>query len=332
MSDAISVDVLVPGDVLLYKGTSLISRAIQFFDGTDFSHAALCLGDGVVGEAVSEGLVRRPYPVGASGTWVQAHRLKDDVPLQPVVEVANAYLDQGNRYGYEQLLLLAMLCLTRKLRFAPTVRQLVRRVLDDAAALLTRLISQNREPTICSEFVYRAYDEALPAPNDVYTLWIATPRIPGAPSFGAAGPSPARGQGIHPQSLLALYASSAGGAWTEPREPGVGFGAPALAGGEPDARDLDDLIGSYLEETQAGPGAVPPSFAGPPAGLDDLLNAAQRFAVAFHAATYRGEVTFGAPVPTATLSRALSLAAADFVTPGDLYKTQSLFPLGRIEA
>ena len=338
--DTIKMHDLAVGDVLLYKGTSFISRAIQFFDGTDFSHAALYLGNGSVGEAVATGLERRPYVEGAAGIWVQAHRLKDSVPtMDPVMSVATAYLDQGNRYGYEQLLLLAFLCLTRKLKFTPSLRQLVRVVLDSAAAALTRLFSEHRQPMICSEFVYRVYDEALPGPDDVYSLWVNRLVAPGAAPLRAfsAEPAgmpplaPARGQGIHPQSLLALLSSSSGSAW---------LGAPAVpafaaeAEIESSVAELESLVETYLEEVRTGPPAAPRALAASEPTLEDLRAAAAAFAASFYASTHPEESqlrALSAPEMTALANAYLAQTAADFVTPGDLYTTQSLYLLGKVE-
>jgi len=330
MTNVLKISDLSPGDVLLYQGTALISRAIQLLDGTDFSHAALYLGGDTVGEAVSAGLVRRSFAAGSAGLWVQAHRLKESVPnMDPVLAVANAYLDEGPRYGYEQLLLLAFLCLTRKLKVAPSLHALMRRSLDAAAALLTRLLSQNSQPMICSEFVFRAYDEALPAPNDAYSLWIATPgasdrlELPDARAFPA--PPPSRGQGIHPQSWLAQLSASPAESWLNAPP------AKSLPAAEPDPGELESALAAYLDEVQAPPGALPAPGKQPPE-LEELREATHRFAVQLHAATHPVETPSRAPdVGAAALRETLFRAAADFVTPGDLYKTQSLFLLGKIE-
>lgn len=332
---------LLPGDVLLYKGKSFISRAIQFFDGTDFSHAALYMGDGIVGEAIASGLKRRTYEEGASGIWVQAHRLKDVVPtMDPVLDVANAYLDQCNRYGYEQLLLLAFLCLTRKLRLTPSLRRLVRSVLDAAAAVLTRMVSQNKEPMICSEFVYRAYDEALPGPHDVYSLWInrlfapaaGLVRMAASGPEGGLPPAPPKGQGVHPQSLLALVSSSSGGAWVGPSRAEPLFAAAAPT--EVDVDALEAMVEDYLDEVQAAPQALPMMAAAPETSLEDLRDATQAFATRLYKAAHPQDeqlMTMSAPAGDATVSMYLNQVASDFVTPGDLYKTQSLYELGKIE-
>ncbi len=339
MDSVIKQKDLVPGDVLLYKGKGFISRAIQLFDGTDFSHAALYLGDGMVGEAIASGLERRSYMEGASGIWVQAHRLKDVVPtMDPVLDVANAYLDQGNRYGYEQLLLLAFLCLTRKLRFTPSLRRLIRSVLDAAAAVLTRMLSQKKEPMICSEFVYRAYDEALPGQYDVYSLWInrlfAAAGLARAMAPGPEGGlplAPPKGQGIHPQSLLALVNTSASGPWVGPARTEPLFAAVETT--EVDLAALEGMVEDYLTEVQVETQAMP-LRAAPETSLEDLRDATQAFATSLYKATHPGDeqlMTLSAPVSAATVSTYLTQVAADFVTPGDLYKTQSLYELGKVE-
>lgn len=341
MDSVIKINDLVAGDVLLYKGKSFISRAIQFFDGTDFSHAALYLGDGQVGEAIASGLKRRDYVEGASGIWVQAHRIKNVVPtMEPVLEVANRYLDDGNRYGYEQLLLLAFLCLTRKLRFTPSLRLLVRSTLDAASAVLTRLLSQHREPMICSEFVYRVYDEALPDVTDLYSLWINRVTAPSTGLARAVSPdlagmrplTPVRGQGVHPQSLLALVDANAGSDWSGPAR-----SEPLLAAREATEEDVDrleDLVETYLEEVQADPHALPRMAAPSAPSLEDLQAATQRFAASLYTAAHSEDDRMRSVSPPAAAAMAgtyLIQAAADFVTPGDLYKTQSLYELGRVE-
>jgi hypothetical protein len=339
MAEMIKLDDLVPGDVIMYSGTTPICRAIQLFDGTEFSHAALYLGDGMVGEAVATGLERRPFEAGVPhNPWIHAQRLKDVVPdMTPVLDVADRYLDQGNRYGYEQLLLLAFLCLTRKLRFAPSLAQLIRRVLDGAAASLTRLISQDREPMICSEFVYRTYDEALPPPDDIYSVWINRLETPAAAASGAVpfgmqpvAPRPARGQGVHPESLLALLTSTAGSAWVSAPVPGLAFAAQERP--EPDEAQIDEAIETYLEEIRTPPKV---EVAGAdPAMLMELRDATHHFAARLHTASPggAGEVrTLSATSAAALVGGYLTQTMADFVTPADLSRTPSFYRVGRLE-
>lgn len=198
-------------------------------------HAALYMGTNEVGEAVPQGLVQQDIAIGTrESAWVLAHRLKEaPIDVQPVLDKAVWYIDQGNRYGFEQILLLAFLCMTRKLKVAPILRQLIRAVLDAAASMVARLTDGGRQPMICSEFVYRSYDEAMPELGDVYSLRI-NEFLP-ADVFGvpfsvthararAAAVPVVRGQGIHAESLLALLASNSSEVWIKrhsyPEEPG----------------------------------------------------------------------------------------------------------------
>ena len=347
MNDAVTPQDLHEADVLLYRGTSFISRAIQFFDGTYVSHAGLCLGDDStgerqVGEAIAKGLVSRPLATSVHGSeWVEVRRLKNaPSTMQPVLDVAHTYIDQGNRYGYEQIVLLAFLCLTRKLEVTPVLRRLLRTVLDAAANALTSLTNGGKEPMICSEFVYRCYDEALPEPDDVYSLRInealgAVPLravLPGTAAAAAGAPVTIRGQGVHPDSLLAMFSSGSGRSWT-----GTGTAPLALAG--PSTREaekpapegrVDDLIEQYLGEVRTTRTlAVRPDVA-----LEDLREATDHFAAAFSGAVLPQaleQLAAAPPENTATAYSHLLTAAANFVTPGDLLKTQRLFTLGKLQ-
>jgi hypothetical protein len=335
MNGVVGVSDLLPADVLLYKGTSFISRAIQFFDGTDHSHASLYLGDEQVGEAAARGLVRNGIHTSAHGNeWVDVYRLKNRPPdISPVLDKAAEYLDQGNRYGFEQILLLAFLTLTRRLKVTPVLRALIRQALDAAAAVLTRYLSQDREPMICSEFVYRAYDEALPEIDDPFSL-----RIRAFARAFAQGPVAAppggepRGMGVDPQSLLAFLSSESSGVWLEePAGPSPREAPLSFAAAEP---QLDALIETYLEEARSEPDMAARSMSEGPS-IEELSASTRRFAAALFEATHDQAsrdlgptVSFSSRSPT---NMYLVQAAADFVTPADLYRTQSLFLVGRLD-
>lgn len=152
---------LHPGDVLLYRGTGVVSRLIRLFDASEVSHSALYLGD-AVGEALGEGLVR--------------HTLEESIASAERV-------------------------FARRLR-----------TLDTAATWVAQLASgaEKREPLICSEFVFRTHDEALPEADDDYSLAInpATPHALAGPRAVVAGPP--CGRGIEPGSLPDLASARRG--------------------------------------------------------------------------------------------------------------------------
>jgi len=335
--DTISLDQVRPGDVLLYAGTSVISRAIQVFDGTWASHAAIYLGNGEVGEAVADGLVQQGVERSYEGSdWVEVRRLKTLVPsMNPVIWIAEEYLSEGNRYGYEQLLLLAFLCLTRKLPMSPSLRLLMRAVLDSGAALLTRMLSQKREPMICSEFAYRVYDQALPEAEDAYSIRLGQPvpyidlNGPGAELYALESyDRPSVAQGIHPASWLGLLATPASNEWI-------------LSSGEADIQEeaeyavaVETLVESYLAEVQSVDLSDFSEAAVADVSLGELRAATDRFAAAFYEASYLQESPeYEEAASLSTRSAAyghLFVTAADFVTPGDLLNSPSLYPVGRL--
>ena len=332
MNDTIHMQDLRPGDVLMYHSTDFIGRAIQFFDGSELNHVAVYLAEDEVGEAVPEGVLSQGFEKSIHwAKWVRARRLKDrPSDMSPVIHKAREYIAEGNRYAFEQIFLLAFLGLTRKVKFTPTLRRLVRSVLDSATAVLTQWISMGRRPMICSEFVYRTYDEALPEASDVYSL-----RIPGTLAVSASGATrlaaapTARGRGIHPHSLLALFASSSGQAWVRSPMPlrELAMGGPT----EVDVPQLKGLIETYLEEVRGEPTLA----ARPDVTVEDLRMATERFAVTLYVAGQQEpKRALAAMVAVETRSliyQNLFTTAADFVTPADLFSTPSLFLLGKIE-
>ena len=340
MSGTIGIDALRPGDILLHRGTSFVSRGIQLFDGSPVSHASLYLGGGKIGEAVAHGLVENDYHASFHGNeWVKAYRLAHaPADLSPVLRVARRYLDQGNRYGFEQIVILALLSTTRKIMITPVLRRLLRTLLDAAAAELSALFRAGKEPMICSEFVYRVYDEVDAPDPAAYAI-----KIPGmlplpqeAPAALAAAPmAPAisDGRGVHPESLAALLGTAASGAWLEaPVASAAPMALAAPAAKPPSQRTLSRELKAYLQEVEMGESAA----ARQTVSLEELRAAMDRFAVALYdakAGPSPAGALAAAPDPAEARSAAyayLFRAAADFVTPRDLYTTESLELLGTV--
>jgi cell wall-associated NlpC family hydrolase len=81
MADTIAPSELYPGDILLYRGTELISKAIQLLDRTEVSHVALYMGGGTVAEALfKEGLITRTLPASVRGGSERRWRLCSRAP------------------------------------------------------------------------------------------------------------------------------------------------------------------------------------------------------------------------------------------------------------
>ena len=321
MSDTVAVGALRPGDVLLYQGTGWLARLIRCFDGTDFNHAGLCVGDGSVAEAQAPGVIRQGVEPSIAGrVRVLVRRLKQDVPsLEPVVGRGLQIVDEGHRYAFEQLLLLAFLGLTRKLKATPILRTLLRKVLDRAAAVASGIIGAGKEPMVCSEFVYRCYDEALPEAADVYSLEV-NPFPRGVPPAGrkAAAAAPVRGRGVHPDSLLAWRLATGA---ASPRPRGVRAAGPPTP---PSDAELAELAERYLAEARGEAFRA----RAPRVADADLAASIDSFALSLQPMRRSRPPE---PLAREVAVRDLLATVPDFVTPGDLLNTESLFSVGDLE-
>ena len=322
MKRDIPISQLMPGDILLSRSRGLISEAIRFIDRSQVSHSALFIGrhggtGRSVGEAIREGVVRRELSKSIDhADWVESRRLKEPpAALAPVLERAAHYLDRGERYAFEQVLLLALLCISRNLAASPVLGGLIRETLDAAAGFLLRLFDTGRQPMICSEFVFRCYDEPLPGTIEL------SARAPGAARSGEREFPLGAGGGIHRGSALFLLLERHGGKFPE----GDGTSAaPLRAPASPEGSNLEERIGEYFRDLQRRtPKSARVDLASP-----ELSPSFERFASSLHRARQRPEEPH---VPRSAVLGSLIEAAADFVTPGDLQRSRSLAFCGKLK-
>ena len=333
---SLTVGDIEPGDVLLFHGHSFVSWAIRKLDGTRVNHAAIALEGGILGEAAGSGLRRFSIADAVKGNDFTVVRRLPDQDLAPVLGKANVYLDGHVPYAYQQIVLLALLTTTRKIPMPGVARRLVRSVLDHAAAALNAMVDSGAKTMICSEYVYRCYDEASDARPDPFELDILGR---GGLSFDTAG-IPAGGE---EGSLLSW-------ALTQPPERIEAAGSTAFGPGPTAAEStkeledqLDPLIQEYALQTDpddpevqdlASVSFAPTAAPEPEPTEDELLGSM----VAFSAALERhqeeqGEVEFGIAedVAKGALKGILHVSAdPDFVTPGDLLNTPSLKDVGEL--
>jgi hypothetical protein len=261
--------------------------------------------------------------------------------MTPVLEVADKYLREHNRYAYGQILLLAGICLTRKLDLDNwLLRRIARTVFDQSTALLERFRREGKEPMICSEFVFRTYDEARPEPDDPYSLEIlsqaaAEPRRwfsrVGRSWKDARGVAASEVPTIHPDSLAAQLRAAG-----ETPERLLAVGEKKVAAVPTPEEDLDPLIEQYLAGTEGIKSAGPPTVAASrPVSTDDLLASARHFTAELADAAARKTETANRRLGVAkglaeAAPRTFADIVADFVTPGDLLKSPSLKEAGTI--
>ena len=323
MKRDIPIAQLMPGDVLLYRSKGLISDAIRFIDRSEVSHSGLFLGrygeqGRTVGEAIREGVIRRELPKSIEhAEWVESRRLKEaPSSLDPVLERAAHYLKRGERFGFEQILLLAFLCIARNLAGSSVLGRLIRETLDAAAAFLLQLFNTGREPMICSEFVIRCYREALPGSVDLPV------RAPGALRIGERGVPIGKSGGIHRGSALALLLEKHG---SQLSGGSLGPAGPLRAAGPLDVSAVEEAIEAYFHDLQKqAPKAARVDLASP-----ELLPSFEQFASSLRRTRRRQEET---TQPRAAVLDGLLDVAADFVTPGDLQRSKSLAFCGKLKA
>ncbi len=157
------------GDLLLYNGRTWFDEQIKKFDGSNYSHSAIYF-DNYVLEAIAEGVKKNTLKYSTTvppQNYIHVYRFKKlgselgdmSYPIGPVKSRISYFEQSGDRYAYEAILLLAVLCTTRRLNI-PVFGLIIRFILDTALSFITRLTGLGKQPMICSELCYRCFAEA----------------------------------------------------------------------------------------------------------------------------------------------------------------------------
>jgi len=335
MSDTIQMHELRPGDVLLPHGTGFVGRMIEMIDGSDASHAMIVYDADTIAESDFQPGIHKANLAAKVGGYprVTARRISDaKLDMVPVIATADRYLAQGGRYAYEAIVLLAFLCLSRRIPLPRVARRVLRAVLDRAASVINDIIAHGKQPMICSELVYRCYDEALPEQDDRYTL-----HIPGTidslafTSRGIVGASGVRGRGIDPNSLLAnlLQRSHVLGFRALDRD--AVLGTMGVRGATSD-EEVEALARVYVEQVRTD---APDTFDDMAAIAADpeIQEAVDRFVavlVPIDAARFDIQRADGEQRLASAAYSELARTIADLVSPADLMHTNSLVGLGTV--
>ncbi len=261
--------------------------------------------------------MRRELPKSIEhAEWVESRQLKEPpANLDPVLERAEYYLNRGERYAFEPIVLLALLCITRNLPGSSILGKLIRETLDAAAAFLLHLFNAGREPMICSEFIFRCYGEALPGLIDVLV------RSPGVFRFGERGVPIGKNGGIHRGSALSLLLEKHGGELSEGH---VDLAGVLRTTETVDVAAVEQRIETYFNDLQK----QAPKTARIDLTSPDLQPSFERFAASLCLARRRLEKT---ELPRAAVLGDLFDVAADLVTPGDLQRSKSLAFIGKLD-
>lgn len=155
-------DELQPGDVLLTRSNYLRGKAIRLLDQVPVNHAALYEGKGQIIEALGPGLLRQTFEKSLGpNEYVEVFRHKNaaQIDLSRALEVGSKYVENGGRFALEQIILLAVLISTKPMRHVPALGPLVFYTLRKAASVAAALAEKDVQSMICSEFVFRCFNE-----------------------------------------------------------------------------------------------------------------------------------------------------------------------------
>jgi hypothetical protein len=322
-----------PGDVLLFHGRGFVSWAIRKFDGTDVNHAAISLGDGKLGEAAGRGLQTADLSEAFQKNDFTIIKRLEGKSLDEVVGIANGYIEMHRPYAYQQIVLLAILASTRQIPLPAIGRRFIRSALDHAAAALNAFLDRDgNRSMICSEFVYRCYEEAPGGPPPPYHLGV----VLGDMAFDVDNNSVVSWALEQPDETLpeVLPASFGIGAHVELQD----YDAIAEV-------ELAPLIAAYADETGLADPDMPDG-AGTlafdvPSDVDvsdqELLGSLVTFGGALSNARDGSSETFalGSVIGSAAAKGAIEgirhvSVEPNFVTPGDLLRSPSLAEIGRV--
>lgn len=171
---------LLPGDVLLHMGAGELSKLIAWVGDSAYSHAAMVIPGGQLLEAAASG-VRHAGLAERTRMLANFHYIDVFRPLRPtpqdatalaaLIAAGDAYL--GRPYPMTSLLTLGIICAVRnKVPGDATLHAALRMALD-------LVVKNDASQVVCSELVYRAFDEAATRPPHGLRLPLAsTPAAP----------------------------------------------------------------------------------------------------------------------------------------------------------
>jgi len=180
---------LKPGDLILSRAKLCIpggweSALIVLLDGGDYSHGAMFNGEAFV-EMISAGIVASPPRVKTHvHRYSHVYRFHDPdgadlgkhLPAAPVIDAANGYLNTINRYGYTELIMVAIILVLRGAFASPWQRACFEVLAGIVLSLLKRLIDKWRDERAvtmtCTQFVSQSYWDAHHATAEPYGLRI----------------------------------------------------------------------------------------------------------------------------------------------------------------
>ncbi|WP_320176266.1 hypothetical protein [Maridesulfovibrio sp.] len=161
---------LEAGDVLLFSAEkgSFISWAITFLTDAPVSHAAMFY------DVPKQLIIEESPPQVATNNALErfkdrkitVRRLKEELPMVPVIDVANTYLNDEEPYDQSGLYFVGLLLLYRKFTPSSAKQRVMIRIFKKITASIVEYIhkhqSPGKAPMVCSQFVAQCYANAGP--------------------------------------------------------------------------------------------------------------------------------------------------------------------------
>lgn len=150
-------------DILLYNSTGLFSNIIKFFGRSEYSHAGLYLGEGQVMEVLTKGILRQSIQdsFGNDTKYIGVYRHKNitDKNREQILKNADIWFSRFKNYSGWQISYITLLYLTRfSANINSYTRKLIYKLLNTARKNMDEDPKKFKEAMICSEFVYRVFD------------------------------------------------------------------------------------------------------------------------------------------------------------------------------
>jgi len=156
----IAFEALAPGDILLSSAIGMSSAGVRLLTLSPVSHASLCVGEGRVAEAVTQGIrVRTLGELVAEESTVVAFRHPGVGPAH--IERMQAFVREtvGRKYDFVGIMLQAPFSIERRMCEVPLVPSLLRDFcVQGVGAVHLGLLRNDR--FFCSQFVLEAYRRA----------------------------------------------------------------------------------------------------------------------------------------------------------------------------
>lgn len=167
---------LKPGDILLFSAEkgSFISWAITYLTDASVSHAAMYYNDkerSIIEETPPQ-VTTNNADKRFEGRKINVRRLKEDLPIGPVIEASTSYLNDKEPYANSGLYIVGLLLMYKK--FAPDnlVQKAMVKIFKKITVSIVKYLENyqypDKSPMVCSQFVAQCYAKA----GDKYKLKI----------------------------------------------------------------------------------------------------------------------------------------------------------------